>query len=135
MMNRVKQKKKLSAVAVVRSNRMQGHLCYGKRKDDPIHKIIRFHEIQKVLEFARHDVCFCVGDRVIRRKGGWPMGSALSEPSTLIELQEDIRVMHTQDMQVKGLDRLIEGLSAIGILFPQLPSLANACAHIAFIKS
>ena len=47
------------------------------------------------------------------------MGGSLSAPSTLIDLQEDIRLMHEND-DLQCLDSLIEGLSSIGIPFAQL---------------
>ena len=78
LLARDKQKSKLSSVDFARTNRVQGHLCHGKRKDNNAYKIIRFHELQQVLEFARRDVYFCVGDSILRRTGGWPTGGGPS---------------------------------------------------------
>ena len=30
----------------------------------------------------------------MQRRGGWPMGGAFSEPGTLVDLSEELRVIH-----------------------------------------
>ncbi len=39
---------------------------------------------------SKHDDMFLVGDVVVQRLGGWPMGASLSEPCTMVDMNTSI---------------------------------------------
>ena len=120
LLDRVQQKKKLAAVAVFRTCRMQGNLCSSRRKDEQHVKIIRFSAIKQALEFIKRDVFFAVGDNIVMRQRGWPMGGSLSEPSTLVDIQEEIRLRYSTEDVNGSLEHLLEGLSDLNMNFQDI---------------
>ena len=70
---------------------MSGCWCPPNKQSDRSVKVVTFIDIKKAFAFPRRDRFFTVGDAVIFRAQGSPMGGPLSEPGTLIDLQEPIR--------------------------------------------
>ena len=55
------------------------------------------------------DSFFMLGDQVLRRKRGWPMGGPLSEPGTLVDLSEDLRLLDADSERLRDLGWHFEG--------------------------
>ena len=91
-------KQGLKAVAVSRTKRVSGHFCKHTRKSDRAFKVVHFAHINKVLDYILEDRCFTVGDQVLYRLLGWPQGGPLSEPGTLVDLNEDILNIHNEKL-------------------------------------
>ena len=81
------------AVAVRKSARCAGFLCKSIRASDQSAQVVPFSVIRDTLSFIYHDRYFTVGSLVMKRKGGWPMGGSFSEPGTLVDLSEEIRLL------------------------------------------
>lgn len=82
------------AVAVSRTKKVFGHFCKNSRKSDRAYKVVHFNHIQRVLRYIWEDRCFVLGNHVLYRIAGWPQGGSLSEPGTLVDLNEDIFELH-----------------------------------------
>ncbi len=94
LLTRVQKKSGLQHVAVSRSKRVLGHLCKKTRRSDRAYKIVGFQHIRHVLEYVRQDRCFTLGNAVLYRRCGWPQGGPLSEPGTLVDLNQDVLELH-----------------------------------------
>jgi len=92
LLDRVQQKTKMTAVAISRVPKVAGHLCKPDKPFNRDYVVVTFERIRNCLRIAKHDRFFVLGGLTLERKCGWPMGGSLSEPGTLIDLQEDIRL-------------------------------------------
>ena len=90
LLMRVKHAKGVNAVAIKRQLRVDGYLCTTKKKSNHIVEVISFDRILQGLCVGYHDKFLCLGDQIIFRNQGWPMGGSLSEPGTLVDLQHDV---------------------------------------------
>ena len=81
-------------VAVRNSKTADGELVkhLGKK---PGYRIILFDEMESLASLVAADDKFLVGQFVVRRRTGWPMGGSLSEPATLIDLGMEVEKWHT----------------------------------------
>ena len=100
LFNRIRCKTGKTGVAVAINKACDGFLCAKDCGKTTTHKYISFASIMKHLEFIASEDMFAVGDMIVQRREGWPMGGSLSEPGTLVDLQHDILVasidMHTR---------------------------------------
>ena len=102
------------AVAVRRSQRAQGFLCSQQRKPSQEFRIVSVQDILRALAFSGADNLCLLGGRVIRRVRGWPMGGAMSEPATLVDLGEDTLRLYSDPSTQR----------ASGLLWPGVPIAA-----------
>ena len=56
--------------------------------------MVPFRSIMQALNFVALDRFVRVGDSVVERIRGWPMGGSLSEPATLVDLGEATRQLY-----------------------------------------
>ena len=87
------EEKGYDAVSVRKSARCAGQLCKSTKSTDQASQVVAFSTIRNTLKFILHDRYFSVGSVVMRRKGGWPMGGSFSEPGTLVDLNEELRIL------------------------------------------
>ena len=120
LLDRVPKSTGYSSVAIMRGQRMSGCLCTPNKRHSHSHQTISFHEIKSCLKFAQHDIFFRVGDKIVCRKRGWPMGGALGEPSTLVDLQESIRLLCDKSASANDLDCVLPGLSKHNLKFDRI---------------
>ena len=52
--------------------------------------VVRFTDIIAAMRYALVDTFFAVGDCIIERLAGRPMGGSFSEPATLVDLGRSI---------------------------------------------
>ena len=55
-----------------------------------------FQDIMRGMEFAAADRYCLLGQSVVGRAAGWPMGGPMSEPTTLVDLGEPIYHAYTE---------------------------------------
>ena len=82
-------------VAVRRGHKASGYLC--KRESDAKtkqSKLVSFDTIRTAVAYVAHDCYFLLGDTVVERIRGHPMGGSFSEPLTLLDLGERVYRMH-----------------------------------------
>ena len=94
LLRRVQKKHKCNAVALSKSAKLSGMFCHANRADTQHHTTISFKSIRDFCSVAYGDTFFMVGNVGIRRREGYPMGGALSEPGTLVDLSEPVRLLH-----------------------------------------
>ena len=94
LLERVQNMSGLDAVAVRKTSGVDGHLCRSSKSSDGSFHVLSFVHILEALEFIRRDKYFAVGTTVVKRFGGWPMGGSFSEPGTLVDLNEELHVLH-----------------------------------------
>ena len=66
-------------------------------------------EIKRCLALVYKDKFFMLGDQVLMRKQGWPMGGPLSEPGTLVDLSENLRQLEADPEKLRELGWYFEG--------------------------
>lgn len=86
--------RKKNAIAVCRGKKAKGFLCTENR-------VVPFKHVLQGLDFARTDVFFALGQEVVARKRGWPMGGSMSEPATLADLGEDIHFLYADQSRAE----------------------------------
>ena len=111
LLNRVSLKTGHTAIAVAKNKALDGFLCKADRKSNIHHEVISFDRINQYLQFLLEDRHFLVGDVVVKRLSGWPMGGPFSEPGTLIDLQHDVFLASGSIDVRKRIGWHIEGLS------------------------
>ena len=74
MLERVHEKTNKDAVSIHRVPHVKGNLCSDRKHASSLIRVITFEEIVSTLRLARHDNRFLLGECVIERLGGWPMG-------------------------------------------------------------
>ena len=89
-LNRLEDTTGFSGVAVRKSLRASGNLSNGANITKRTHTFCSFDNIYCGIQYAAADTLFTVGDTVLDRVRGWPMGGSFSEPATLIDLNHDI---------------------------------------------
>ena len=93
LLDRVSAATGFDAVAISRGRPVTGALCKAARRSDCARRVVPFTDIKKCLALAYKDNFFILGDQVLMRKECWPMGGPLSEPGTLIDLSENLRLL------------------------------------------
>lgn len=112
LLDRLIKKDQFFGVVVQRGKKAHGHLV---RQGDPIkprYDLITFDDIRAALSYAKLDNYFLVGDEVFRRKKGWAMGGALSEPATLADLGSCIMRLYKNDSFARSAGFAFPGLAA-----------------------
>ena len=94
-LDRVRDKRKVNAVAVKRSSRAEGFLCQASKPVSKQFRICKFEDIIAAMSFCALDSSFFVGDVLVQRRQGYAMGSSFSEPATLVDLGECIYRLYT----------------------------------------
>ena len=92
------------AICVSKAGGAHGYLCRSTQKDTMLHRVVTFDDIIDFTLFNYHDRHFALGEVILERQQGWPMGAAISEPATLVDLQESIRQLkyhHTRLQDIK----------------------------------
>ena len=74
-----------NAVELRDSKRSRGRLCTRNPQQKPSRRIVEFSEIRSAFEYAARDCGMLVGNLVVYRATGWPMGGSHSEPATLLD--------------------------------------------------
>ena len=74
------------------------------------------------MAYTGCDALCLLGDQVIQRTRGWPMGGSVSEPATSIDLGEDTRLLYT--------DRSTQ--LRVGLAYGEhpMPSLVQGVQHV-----
>lgn len=85
-----------NSVAISRTKQARGHLHTYKGKAPRGHTVALFKDIMDALQLASKDTLFSIGNEVLERTSGWPMGGAMSEAITLIDLGHDTRKLRKQ---------------------------------------
>ena len=111
LLRRVESKFGCNAVAIKKSARVEGHLCRSNRRSDCTHRVLSFDDIRCTLDFIGKERYFTVGDVIMKRRGGWPMGGSFSEPGTLVDLNEELRRIDDSDDALQDVGWLVEGMS------------------------
>jgi len=71
-------------------------------KSNNKYTVVSFQHIRQSLSLVWCDTFFVVGPSVVRRRSGWPMGGALSEPGTIVDHSHDIYDLdHSQAKQTQ----------------------------------
>ena len=100
-----------NGVAVLRSARAHGYLCSSDRKVSKDHDFCSFDEILTGVHYAASDRYFVLGDEIIERLDGWPMGGSFSEPATLIDLGHDVAKFHLSAAKQEQVGWILPGYS------------------------
>ena len=103
LLERVRNTTKNNAIAVCRFSRDSSFLCRSIRKSDYRFSVVSFERIVQALNVVWQDRYFSVGQSVLRRREGWPMGGSLSEPGTLVDMSETVRLLNVQPEYAKSL--------------------------------
>ncbi len=61
---------------------------------------VSFEEILSAMEFCARDVLFRVGNVVVSRRKGWPMGGPMSAAATAIDLEVPVGRLHIRPHDV-----------------------------------
>ena len=85
--------KRYVGVQLAREGRVHGKLSRTFVKPIATCKFISFQSIRQCMNFALNDQLSFIGDIVMFRHTGWPMGGSFSEPGTLIDLSESTRLL------------------------------------------
>jgi len=86
-----------TAVAVSRGKKADGRLCRACNPDTRTHQTCSFKSIRRCIQLAASDRLFILGDSVVERVRGWPMGGSFSEPATLVDLGQAAYELLTDD--------------------------------------
>ena len=109
LLKRVQDTTGFDAVAIRKVSRADGHLCRSSKSSDNSFRVLSFECILDALEFIKRDKYFTVGTTVVKRLGGWPMGGSFSEPGTLVDLNEELHVLHQSPERLKSVGWAFKG--------------------------
>ena len=109
LLDRVSKEKGFDAIAVQKSNKSGAVLCKSTRCSDQSFRVVTFSCIRDTLEFIYRDRYFTVGSKVLKRHSGWPMGGSFSEPGTLVDLNEELRLVHQNVDKLKEVGWFFQG--------------------------
>ena len=87
---RVHKRTNCNAVAVFKGTKAKGALVRSTIRNTRKKHIILFDDIIRTLRFEKRNKYFLVGNLVVQRLRGWPMGAAVSEPGTMVDLGHDV---------------------------------------------
>ena len=82
-------------------SRCLGFLCESKRVSHSQYQVIRFSLIRKLLAYVKRETHFTLGNQVLSRRMGWPMGGSYSEPGTLADLQHEVFLLYEKHLPKK----------------------------------
>lgn len=88
-----------NAVLVRNGSKADGLLCKAFRKCPKQYVMVTFEDILQCMDFACSDTLFLLGDLVLERTRGYPMGGSFSEPATLVDLGEDTFCLYSDEGQ------------------------------------
>ena len=94
-LKRLQKRTGKTTVAVRRGPGALGHLCTGGPQKGRAFEMCSFSQIRKAIALAAEDKLFLLGDTVLERTRGWPMGGSFSEPATLVDLGESVYRLYT----------------------------------------
>lgn len=93
LLQRIRFQTGKDAVAIKRFGRSDCDLCAATKRPNSQIDVIPFGLIASVFEIIKHDASFTIGARDVRaRHVGWPMGGSFSEPATLCDLNDCVRL-------------------------------------------
>ena len=90
LLQRIERSLGKNAVVVIKGRKAGGFLCKGSIRHSHRYQVVKFSEMLEALEFAATDSLFRVGEETFQSSMGLPMGGSMSEPTTLIDLGEDV---------------------------------------------
>ena len=90
MFDRIEKRGKHNAIAVLRSPRAQGHFCNTRDQIDGSHSVVCFADICAALKFCSEDNLFKIGETIVKRTRGFPMGGPMSAAATCIDIEMDV---------------------------------------------
>ena len=109
LLRRVTQRTRKNAIAVFNTQAAKGFLCDGQRRRSGMYRIAPFTTILKAVEMAAQDKLMSLGNCIVKRVRGWPMGGSLSEPATLADLGHDVHYLYTSTSVAQRCGFYLEG--------------------------
>ena len=105
LLQRIEKKTSCNAVQID-----PGKKCNGKfvRIKGPSHETntLTFKEIKSAFQLAAKECHFLIGDMVVKRHHGWPMGGSHSEPGTMIDVGQFVHMLYA-DKKTQAYSKLL----------------------------
>ena len=105
-----------NAVSLQRRPGSTGRLAKVATEGRLPRSIVTLSDIQRGFQAARLDTSMLVGNLVVQREAGWPMGGSHSEPATLIDSAAFVRRLLEDPSELERVGLAWQGLPADRIL-------------------
>ena len=88
-------------VAIARTKKAKCFIASSRKHVPATYQAVTMSDMQSAISFARRDIRFILGNCVMKRRDGWPMGGHMSASATTVTLDYDVAMIYKYKERLK----------------------------------